>query len=57
MSFFKLDSVGHSSSGAFAVRKSSASKPAAVKKSAPKPAAHHGDVPGSDLDEAQFTKF
>ena len=57
MSFFKLDSAGQGSSGAFAVRKSSASKVGQVKKSAPKPAAHHAEVSGSDPDETQFTKF
>jgi len=59
MTYFKLDSSGHGSSGSFAVRKSTASgkKPAAAKTASFKPVAKVAQAPSSELDESQFTKF
>ena len=57
MSFFRLDSIGQSVSGSFAVRKSTASKPVSTKKSTPKTATKHAQAANAELDESQFTKF
>jgi methyl-accepting chemotaxis protein len=57
MSFFKLDSSGHSSGGGFSVRQSTSSSKKSFKTAHTKPAFKAAQMARSELDESQFTKF
>ena len=57
MSFFKLDNAAQSRAPAFAVRKTSVSKPVLEKRVFAKAGGPQAKMAGADIDETQFTKF